>query len=146
MNDTAKERESPWFMNKEASEIAIKCFSMRKKEIIQDFQWKTGEPTTLADVAQTIVDLNRFLYGPLYQTHIPEDNSYQKQYLDPAAILKVFYVILINECFFKECMRQYHVMNIRESRKLEISSQFQLSRIENMVILIYIGIKIGTYG
>ena len=32
-------------------------------------------------------------------------------------LLKMYYFILLNENFFKECMRQYHMMHIRRMRK-----------------------------
>lgn len=52
--------------------------------------------------------------------------------LDPVILLKIFYIILMNEGFFKECMRQYHIMHIRALRKTHISEHFKQANIEDI--------------
>ncbi|KAI8896914.1 hypothetical protein BC833DRAFT_595625 [Globomyces pollinis-pini] len=135
LNDPQTERDTPWFSSKEASEIIIYCFDLRieeklaavdsKLEIFKDFR-------TIEDVSAAILQINNFLHGPIMESRLPLKQEVKNMELEPVIFLKVYYIILMNEGFFKECMRQYHIMHIRNLRKQQIENQFHMSQLENM--------------
>ena len=64
--NAAKERENPWFMNKESSEIMIKCFNLETHEIHDvSSTVKIGkiDHSSLDEITSHILHINRFLYG-----------------------------------------------------------------------------------
>jgi hypothetical protein len=107
-SDISQERDNPWFMNKESSEIMITCFDLECSDSFSAERMEKRE-RFIGDIADHILSLNRQLYGDLYRTEsttLPViDRNSEK---DSVALLKIFYTILMNENFFKECMRQYH--------------------------------------
>ncbi|KAL2912830.1 hypothetical protein HK105_207717 [Polyrhizophydium stewartii] len=53
---------------------------------------------------------------------------------DGAELLRLHYFVLMNESFFKECMRQYHMMHIRQLRKMVYDKGFQEASVQNLHI------------
>lgn len=68
---TKAEREQPWFLNKEPSEVMITCFSLEAQETHDQFSPISGSvSSSLEDIAQHILQINRILYGPTFKTHL----------------------------------------------------------------------------
>jgi hypothetical protein len=120
-------------MDKESSEIMITCFDL---ECSESFSVEKSETRaeSIGNIGDHILSLNRQLYGDLYKKEPVEisviDTNYEK---DSVALLKIFYTILMNESFFKECMRQYHIFHIRLLKRKEISMKLAEAGEENMV-------------
>jgi hypothetical protein len=133
ISNKESERNAPWFMNKEPSEIIVTCFSLfcdqTEQVTAEDSLTFPKNFSTLEEVSSTVLRINTFLYGPTFQSHLPTKGSIESLALDPVILLKIFYIILMNEGFFKECMRQYHIMHIRTLRKQIISSHFEDSNV-----------------
>lgn len=132
-SNTLEERDNPWFMDKESSEIMITCFDLECSDSFSTEKLEDRKEC-IGDIASHILSLNRQLYGDLYRTEsiaIPIiDRNSEK---DSVALLKIFYTILMNESFFKECMRQYHIFHIRLLKRKEISVKLAIVGEENMV-------------
>jgi hypothetical protein len=129
VSNKESERSTPWFIGKEPSEIIVTCFSLFCEQNEQ--MTPEGSVTfpknfeTLEDVSSTVLRINTYLYGPTFQSHLSSQEIHESFDLDPVILLKIFYIILMNEGFFKECMRQYHIMHIRTLRKQIISAHFE---------------------
>lgn len=111
------EIEAPWFTNMESSEIIFSCFGQKISEVLQSDD--VDSTYSLDDLSTSLLEINTKLHGNLLQAKETFENninlSHQSQ--NTLAVLKIFYFILLNESFFKECMRQYHHMIIRRLRK-----------------------------
>jgi hypothetical protein len=68
--DFIEERQSPWFMNVEASEIVIKCFQLRVEEIGDKEFIADNEINSLNQLSDFVLKINRFLYGPSFMYNI----------------------------------------------------------------------------
>ncbi|KAJ3346862.1 hypothetical protein HDU91_006933 [Kappamyces sp. JEL0680] len=138
-SNPAMERTNPWFLTKEASEIMTTCFSLIASEA-KDTTGTLSPIEKIEDIATYILDINRFLYGPsidallvriVERSSQPSSKELPVPFHDRIILLKIFYIILMNEGFFKECMRQYHVFHIRQLRKNEIKQQVAAAGEEN---------------
>jgi hypothetical protein len=131
ISNIEKEQENPWFINKVASEIIVTCFALYCDESEQGFTKDTNtfrkDFESLEQVSFTVLRINTFLYGPTFQQFSQSASTNQ---LDPVILLKIFYIILMNEGFFKECMRQYHMMHIRSLKKQIIANKFEKARVQ----------------
>ena len=70
--DPKQERENPWFMNKESSEIMNACFNLEVQELhsSSSVALSGDAATSLDDIAAHILQINRFLYGPNFVKHL----------------------------------------------------------------------------
>jgi hypothetical protein len=66
-----EERQNPWFMNKESSEIMIACFNLEAQELRDVSSPLTNQTaSSLDDIVDHILQINRFLYGPNFVKHL----------------------------------------------------------------------------
>ncbi|KAJ3323166.1 hypothetical protein HDV06_002178 [Boothiomyces sp. JEL0866] len=126
-----KERIEPWFLKKEPSDIIIACFQLYVKEFESDIELITKELETLDEVSAAIMRINTFLHGPIIQSDLPLNHSKADDEFNSVMFFRIYYFILMNEAFFKECMRQYHIMHIRNLRKLGFESEVEARAVEN---------------
>ncbi|KAJ3313999.1 hypothetical protein HDV04_001305 [Boothiomyces sp. JEL0838] len=126
-----KERKEPWFLKNEASDIIISCFQLCVKEFDSNIELITEEFETLEQVSASIMRINTFLHGPIIPSDLPSSKSKGIDELNSVMFYKIYYFILMNETFFKECMRQYHIMHIRNLRKLGFESEVEAKAVEN---------------
>ena len=121
-----QEFTQPWFLSLEASETMLTCFELRiiDREPLVSQEYDTS---TFSDLTQTLLKVNNSLHGYLDQEQGVTCST------DNLFIIKVFYYILLNESFSKECMRQYHMMHIKRLRKRLLTQDFQKADKEAMV-------------
>ncbi|KAI8908326.1 hypothetical protein EDD86DRAFT_276157 [Gorgonomyces haynaldii] len=96
------ELTEPWFKDLEASEIIVQCFSLEPEQPLIQLE---KQELSMQETISQILYLNR----NISLSHEPQ---------------LVFY-LLLNETFFKECMRQYHLMHIKRLRKNQIHALAQ---------------------
>jgi hypothetical protein len=125
----------PWFRTLEPSETIIECFQLK-------IDSTAGSPTDkssslnakdvdASDTISLLLKINNILHMNMDKPRLlPGDVTLDKLYS-----IKAFYYILLNEAFFKECMRQYHMMHIRRLRKRLIEMSMQAGRL-NVLLLI----------
>ena len=138
-HDAASELSNPWFAQCSPSSIAVACLEQRvEKQSDMPFA-NTVNLNNLQDVTETILKINKYLYGPAYQSFLPNEPNIEIK-TDSALLLKIYYLIVLNESFFKECMRQYHINNVKVHRKLEFKSRETELASKNFVFIL-IGVK-----
>lgn len=115
-----EKRADAWFSQLEASEIMLICFEQRIEPDVVSSDNEQLEQD-LNQVCSALLKLNNHMHGLVKQPRIDINmlslDLRQLESLDAMYCVKVFCYILLNESFFKECMRQYHMMHIKRLRK-----------------------------
>ena len=122
------EIKKPWFATKEASEIMIESMEMRVDLDAPRFDGneESQEDDSLDAVTRQVLHLDSILNSQAANlSQSPTKTGSEHLQL-------VHYYLILNDCFFKECMRQYHVMYIRKIRKQAMENAVRYSSVENM--------------
>lgn len=117
--DHEAELRNPWFLNQSAANIALFCDSLQVPHLFgADSSSCSDEiPDGISGVTKMVLQVNKLLYGPVYKHCYEHQNPISS---DSALALKIFYIVVTNESFFRECMRLYHISSVKVHRKNEI--------------------------
>ena len=131
--NSESELQNPWFATSQAPSISIFCEELYIDQSTHGKLDVAENVQNLKSVTETILKINKYLYGPAYQLNssICTESNY---HLHAGVVLKIFYLIVINESFFKESMRQYHVVNVKTIRKLDLRMRQEDSALRNFVL------------
>ncbi|KAL5035732.1 hypothetical protein RTP6_003382 [Batrachochytrium dendrobatidis] len=145
----ATELSNPWFTTKEASEIMVECMSLRIDTLgcfnahtvptTVKFQTEALESSFKACLNQVAL-IDEALHGHISQFQgmiLNESSSVLREHdcdlvASPMLLLRIYYYVLMNESFFKECMRQYHMMHIRRLHKNAFEAGLRDASIQNL--------------
>ena len=130
--NSESELQNPWFATSQASSISIFCEELYIDQSPHGKLDVAENVLNLKSVTETLLKINKYLYGPAYQSNSSICNE-SNNHLHSGIVLKIFYLIVINESFFKESMRQYHVVNVKTTRKLDLRMRQEESALRNVV-------------
>ncbi|KAH6560722.1 hypothetical protein BASA60_000237 [Batrachochytrium salamandrivorans] len=147
-----KELSNPWFSAKEASEIMVECMSLRidasvcmespSESLSVDAEANISE-NNLRSCLNQVAIIDKALHGHISSLQITALD--RREVTSPTAgkilttvptspmlLLRMYYYVLMNESFFKECMRQYHMMHIRRLHKNAFEYGLRDASIQNL--------------
>jgi hypothetical protein len=124
LKSTQQEFDTPWFLELEASETMIDCFKLRLSQ--EQIYTRIELLDSFDNLSRALLEIHGKLHG-----HLSHELS--KNQIDYDAAIKIHFYTLLNDAFFKECMRQYHMMHIKRLRKKILISDANSINIDHLV-------------